>query len=114
MVIDEQAVLAVAELKNFNMELFNKYLIYQKENRCYHPGKWSVEEYAAVMMTRDSNIDFFTHEQLEWFGNWQGFGGEYFIPECLSFLRFCAVRDVYPFNETIDDLLVLTLEKEEN
>jgi len=99
MIIDEKAVIAVAELKNFNMELFKKYLAYQNENRDNYFGKWSVEEYAAVMFTRDANLDFFTHENLEWFGNWMGFGGEYFIPDCLSFLRYCGARDLYPYNE---------------
>ena len=90
MVIDENAVMNLALTKNFNMELFVRYLKYQAERRDEFFGKWSVEEYAAVMQTRDPEMNFFTHENLEWFGNWQGFGGEYFIPDCLSFFRYCT------------------------
>ncbi len=114
MVIDEKCVRDVAALKNFNMELFDAYLRFQKENRDYYPGKWTVEEYAAVKMLDHPEVDFFTHDNLEWFGNWQGFGGEDFIPECLSFLRYCACRDLYPYNEELEDIFVLALEKEEN
>lgn len=112
MVIDENAVLAVAHEEGFNQEYFNSYLRYQKENRSDYPGKWSVEEYAAVMKTRDPEMNFFTHEMLEWFGNWQGFGGEHYIPECLSFLRYCAVRDLYAY-QGIEEPLKRNLKKDE-
>lgn len=75
MVIDENAVLEMASIKNFNIKLFKQYLKYQNENRSNFPGKWTVEEYAAVMYINNPDIDFFTHENLEWFGNWMGFGG---------------------------------------
>lgn len=97
MVIDENAVLRVAYEKGFNKEYFDAYLKYQKENRAEYPGKWSVEEFAAVKMISSPDMNCFSHEMLEWFGNWQGFGGEHYIPECLSFLRYCAVRDLYVY-----------------
>lgn len=113
MVIEKSALIAVAEQKHFNMELFNNYLNYQKNNRTKYFGKWSVEEYAAVMMTRGTDADFFTHENLEWFANWQGFGGEDFIPDCLSFLRFCSVRDLCAYNN-LNDSSVRILKKDES
>jgi len=114
MVIGEKEVLALADSKNFNMILFNQYLVYQKENRNRYPCKWSVEEYAVVRKMENSEYDFFTHENLEWFGIWMGFGGEYSIPDCLSFLRYCGCRDLYPYIELIDETITKKLKKEEN
>ena len=114
MVIDEEAVIALAEAKNFNMIIFNQYLRYQKENRNEFPGKWSVEEYAAAKKLEDPEIDFFTHENLDWFGIWMGFGGEYSTPDCLSFFRYCGCRDLYPYNELKQNSVTRKLKKEEN
>lgn len=115
MVIDEYAVLEIAMIKNFNIDLFNEYIKYQKENRKDYIGKWSVEEYAAVMRLKSPEIDFFTNEWLEWFGTWMGFGGMHYIPECLSFLRYCAARDLYPYNEEPinEDTQILNRKKDE-
>lgn len=111
-IIDEKAVIEIAKEKNFNLDLFKKYLEYQKGIRNYHYyGKWTVEEYAVCLKYKNSEFDVFSLEGLEWFGNWMGFGGNYSTPDCLSFIRYCGVRDLYPYNEKE---ITRSLKKDEN
>lgn len=94
-IITEDMIISYAKKRHFNMELFKKYLEYQK-TRIAEIGenKWSIEEYAISEPKKDvTSLEF-----LKWFNNWMGFGQDaYCTPDYYSFQRYCACRDIYPF-----------------
>ena len=93
-----EKVLKIARKQNFNMKLFSEFQVYQNEhhNECY--GKYTHEVFAALLSDSFSDIDFFEHVQLEWFSIYCGFGSFDSLPDYFSFLKYCYVRNLEPYN----------------
>ena len=105
MLIEKVAIIDSADQQNYNMELFMEYLAYQMLNLDVSQGKWSYEEYVALMELRyaklypDSKMkDFYTDEHYERYVSWMGFESKELIPDYCSFIIYCKKRDLNPFN----------------
>ena len=97
-IITKEKVLEFARLQGYDMDIFMQYLSYQSK---IAGNKWTIEEYAvSEPSTNTSSRDF-----LEWFGNWQGFGGADYIPDYCSFEIYCILRDLSSVN-TYKNLIV--------
>lgn len=104
MSIEKNSLISLSQNKNFNMEIFLEYLKYQVDNRNEYSTIMTVEEYAVIMQILDPDMDLFSIEGQNWYSEWNGFKDRYSIPDCLSFLRYCNVRDLDPYNKLTDNL----------
>lgn len=97
--INEENILKFAKAYGYDMDNFNKYLEYQESRIEDRAPKFSLEEYALMLM-QDENINF---EDINMsniafrnqYATWMGFGDKSFIPDYLSFEKYCVYRDLF-------------------
>lgn len=98
-VISDEMVLKFALDYGYNMDLFKKYLIYQKQNEDEWHGKWTFEEYALSQFLQGNiemkDICMCNRSFQDGYARWMGFECASFIPDCVCFERYCSYRDLY-------------------
>ena len=102
MVITEKQIRSFALGYGYNMELFEQYLAYQKANEVQMCGRWTLEEYACTKVLAGEDISMCNYAFQNAYAIWMGYGDSSFIPDYMSFEKYCSMRDLYELDPAKD------------